>query len=185
MAGTSQERQALAERINRLVFAEYRRAGWFKAATLPGLRGYVGNGAGEVVERYARAPADPSLDRDLIRLFLGEWLVCHHPESVGAFGLDPAEFRPIGRAEALAVADRVVAASLDDPRARIEEWPESASRPAEVPYPQLQAWFAELFGKGCRFYLHDSPGGRTVRFDLANPRVIGLAPDVIGMLWLE
>jgi hypothetical protein len=185
VADAIQQRRALADRVNRLWFAEYRRVGWFKAATLPELRDALDDGEAEAVDRYTRDPDDPSHDRELIRLFLGEWLADQHPESVGAFGLDPARFRPIGRGEALAAADRVVSASRDEPAAGIKEWSGSPAQPAEVPYPQLRAWFAELFGDGCRFYLHDSGGGPTVRFDSATPRVIGLAPDLVGMLWLE
>jgi hypothetical protein len=56
-----------------------------------------------------------------------------------------------------------------------------------VPPAQLRVWFGEvLFSHpGCSFFLHDSSGGPTVRFNLANPRVIGLSPDLVGMLWLE
>jgi hypothetical protein len=123
-------------------------------------------------------------------VFLRNWLCGRHPESIGAFGLAVEEFRSIDRAEALATADRIVAASLEDPDARIGgclEWeqPANPEEETDVPYPQLRVWFDVLFGGDCRFYLHDSAGGPTVRFDLANPRVIGLAPDLIGMLWLE
>lgn len=190
LAEASPERVALTDRINRLEFAEYRRAGWFKAVTLCELRGSIDPGEAEALDRYAEAPADPSRDRDLIRLFLGEWLVCHHPESLSAFALDPAAFRPILRAEALAAADRIVADSLEEPRARIGgclRWlrPASPEEAADVPYPQLRTWFAELFGDDCRFYLNDSAGGPPEWFGPANPRVMGLAPDVVGMLWLE
>jgi len=190
VTGISPERLALTNRINRLQFAEYKPVGWFKAVTLRELRQYIDSAAVEAVERYAQAPDDPALDRDIIRLFLGEWLLCHHPENIGAYGLEPNEFRPIRRNEALALADRIVAASLEVPGARIGgclEWlkPTSPEEEADVPYTRLRAWFAELFGEGCRFYLHDSKGGPTVRFNLANPRVIGLAPDIVGMLWLE
>ncbi len=189
MADVSQERVALAARINRLVFAEYSAVGWFKVASLDELRRYAVRDA-EIITGYALAPSDPVADREVIRVFLRDWLCCHHPESIGAYGLEVAEFRPISRADALAVADRIVAASLEDPEASIGgclEWEEPATleEAAHVPYPQIRAWFAELFGEGCRFYLHDSAGGPTVRFDLANPRVIGLAPDLVGMLWLE
>src|SRR5262249_45165494 len=144
----------------------------------------------EVVSRYSAAPHDSGGDREVIRVFLQDWLCCHHPESIGAYGLEVGEFRPISRAEALVVADRIVAASLEDPKARIGgcvEWlgPAGPAEAADVPSPQLRAWFAEFFGDGCRFYLHDSAGGPTVRFNLVNPRVIGLASDVVGMLWLE
>jgi hypothetical protein len=190
VADVSQERVALANRINRLVFAEYSAVGWFKVAPLDALRRYAGGEDAEIVAGYARAPNDPTSDREVIRVFLRDWLCCHHPESMGAYGLAVAEFRPISRDEALAVADRIIAASLEDPEASIGgclEWEEPATpdESADVPYPQLRAWFGELFGEGCRFYLHDSAGGPTVRFDLANPRVIGLAPDLAGMLWLE
>jgi hypothetical protein len=138
-----QERRALAGRINRLEFAEYRAVGWLKVAPLDEIRRSAAREDVEVVTRYGLAPNNSELDREVIRLFLGDWLCCHHPESIGAYGLEPDKFRPIGRKEALD------------------------------------------FGEGCRFYLHDSAGGPTVRFDLTNPRVIGLAPDLIGMLWLE
>jgi hypothetical protein len=190
MADVLHERVALAGRINRLMFAEYRAVGWFKVAPLDELRQYAGREDAEVVDRYAVAPNDPAADREVMRVFLRDWLCCHHPESIGAWGLEVAEFGPVGRTEALAVADRIVAASLEDPKARIRgclEWlqPASPDEAADVPYPQLRVWFDELFGEGCRFYLHDSAGGPTVRFDLANPRIIGLAPDLVGMLWLE
>jgi hypothetical protein len=190
VADVLQERVALASRINRLVFAEYSAVGWFKVATLDELRRYAVGDDAEVIAGYALAPGDPKADREVMRVFLRDWLCCHHPESMGAYGLEVSEFRPTSRAEALAVADRIVAASLEDPEASIGgclEWEEPATpeETADVPYPQLRAWFADLFGDGCRFYLHDSAGGPTVRFDLANPRVIGLAPDLVGMLWLE
>src|SRR5262249_51984294 len=110
--------------------------------------------------------------------------------SMGAWGLDVEAFRRIERSEALALVDRIVARSLEDPDARIGgclEWMQAGSpeEADDVPYPQLPVWFAELFGEGCRFYLHDLAGGRAVRFKLANSRVIGLAPDVVGMFWLE
>ena len=181
----SQERVALAGRINRLVFAEYSAVGWFKVAPLDELRRYAGRDAAEVVTGDALASGDPEADREVIRVFLRDWLCCHHPESIGAYGLEAAEFRPIGRPEALDVADRIIAASLEDPEASIggcleREQPASPEETADVPYPQLRAWFGELFGKGCRFYLHDSAGGPTVRFDLANPRVVGLVQDQVA-----
>lgn len=187
---TTPERLALTNRINRLQFAEYKAVGWFKAVTLGELRRYINHAEADVVDRYLQAPEDPALDRDMIRLFLGEWLLCHQPESIGACGLKPSEFRPIGRAEALAVVDRIVAASLEAPGARIGgclDWlkPANPEEAADVPYPQLRVWFVELFGEHSRFYLHDTEGGPTVRFNLANPRVIGLGPDIVGMLWLE
>jgi hypothetical protein len=190
MADVSNARIALASRINRLEFAEYSAVGWLKVAPLDELLRYAVGADKEVVNRYSAAPHDPGGDREVIRAFLRDWLCCHHPESIGAWGLEVEEFRPISRADALALADRIVAASLEDPDARIGgclEWLEPASpeEAADVPYPQLRVWFAELFGEGCRFYLHDSAGGPTVRFNLANPRVIGLAPDVVAMVWLE
>jgi hypothetical protein len=190
VADVSQERAARAHRINRLVFAEYSAVGWFKVAPLDELRRYAGRDDGAVVAGYALAPDDPAADREVIRVFLRDWLCCHHPESIGAWGLEVAAFRPVSRPEALAVADRIVAGSLEDPEATIGgclEWEEPATpeEAADVPYPQLRAWFAELFGEGCRFSLHHAAGGPTVRFDRANPRVIGLAPDLVGMLWLE
>jgi hypothetical protein len=190
MAEKSQDRVGLAGRINRLEFAEYKAAGWFKVAPVDELRQYCGREDAEAVARYARAPNDPASDREVIRVFLQDWLGCHHPESIGAYGLEVSEFRPVGRAEALAFVDRIVAASLEVPDARIGgclNWlkPASPDEAADVPYPRLRVWFGELFGEGCRFYLHDSKGGPTVRFDLANPRVIGLAPDLVGLLWLE
>jgi hypothetical protein len=174
-------------RINRLWFTEYRQAGWFKVVTLRELHSSIDESEAGGLDQYGRVPDDPSLDCEVIRLFLSEWLMCQLPESVGVFGLDPAEFRPVGRAEALTVASQIVAASLDDSRARVRERVGSAvgAESADVPYSQLQAWFTELFAEGCRFYLHDSTGGPTVRFDMANPRVIGLAPDLIGLLWME
>jgi hypothetical protein len=184
MADPSQKRIALANRINYLEFAEYSAVGWFKVAPLDELR----RRGVEVIGRYSQAPHDASSDREVIGVFLRDWLCGHHPESIGAYGLEVSGFRPITRTEALAAADRIVAASLEDPEARIGgclHEPETPEETADVPYPQLRAWFDELFGEGCRFYLHDSAGGPTVRFDLANPRVIGLAPDLIGMLWLE
>jgi hypothetical protein len=191
MADTTPERLALTNRINRLCFAEYCPVGWFKAVTLGELRRYVQAADMGLVDRYSNAASDPALDRELIRLFLQEWLVCHHPESIGAFGLEVSEFRLITRGEAFATVDRIIAASLEYPEAIIGgclDWlePSSPEEAADVPYPQLGVWFAELFGgNGCRFYLHDSAGGPTVRFNLANLPVIGLAPDLVGMLWLE
>lgn len=192
-AGAERDRilHALTRRINRLSFVEYRAVGWFKAVTLGELRRYVSAAEAAVVDRYANTASEPALDRELIRLFLSDWLVCHLPESLGAFGLEVSEFRPIDRNDAVAAVDRIVATSLENPEATIGgclDWlqPGSPEEKADVPYPQLRAWFAELFAdERCRFYLHDSAGGPTVRFNLAKPRVIGLASDLVGMLWLE
>jgi hypothetical protein len=185
----SQERRALAGRINRLEFAEYRSVGWLKVAPLDEIRRYAVREDAEVVARFTLTPNDSEADRKVIRVFLRDWL-CRHPESIGAYGLEVDGFRPIGRKEALDVADRIVVASLEDPDARIGGclgWmqPATPQETEDVSYHQLRVWFADLFGEGCRFYLHDSVGGPTVPFDLANPRVIGLAYDLIGMLWLE
>jgi hypothetical protein len=190
MGDASQDRVALAGRINRLEFAEYRAVGWFKVAPLDDLRRYAVGADREVVSRYSIAPHDAGADPELIRVFLRDWLCCRHPESIGAWGLEVAAFRPIARGEALRVADRIVATSLEDPAARIGgclEWeqPASPEEAADVPYAQLRAWFDELFGEGCRFYLHDAAGGPTVRCHPAKPRVIGVAPDLVGVLWLE
>lgn len=190
MADMSQDRVGLAGRINRLEFQEYMAVGWFRVAPLEEVGGYACLEDAEVVARYARTPNDAATDRELIQLFLRNWLCCHHPESMGAYGLEVSKFRSIGRAEALAVVDQIIAASLEDPEARIGgclDWqkPATPEETADVPYPQLREWFSELFGDECRFYLHDSAGGPTVRFNLSVSAVIGLAPDLVGMLWIE
>lgn len=192
MAGTAEERLALTRRINRLMFAEYSAVGWLKAVTLPELRqSYLTDEADRaLIGRYAHAADDPALDHDLIRLFLREWLVSHIPESVGAWGLDPDGFRRVTRSAAVAVVEQIIATSLERTDAVIGgclDWlrPDSPGEAAGVPYTQLRVWFAELFeDPATRFYLHPG-GGPTVRFDLANPHLAGLAPDLVGMIWIE
>jgi hypothetical protein len=186
----TRDRLALVNRINHLYFAEYSAVGWFKVVTVGELRGYVSSEQRQVVDQYSRSPGDSGLDQEVIRLFLGDWLVCQCPESIGAFGLDPGEFRPIARTDAIATVEQIIARSLEDPEAAIGgclDWmtPASPEESTDVPYPQLRSWFVELFADDARYYLHDSPGGPTLRFNLASPRVIALAPGLIGMMWLE
>jgi hypothetical protein len=179
MAQATQERLALTRRINRLVFAEYASVGWFKATTLGDLLVYAAGPDEEVVRAYDRDPHDPARDRDVIRVFLGEWLGCHHPESMGTYALEAEPFRLIDRTEALAAVQGIAAASIE---AEGEiggclDWltPVSDAEAADVPYSQLPRWFAALFGEDSRFYLRDDGG----------PWVVGLAPDAVGMLWME
>lgn len=179
MADATQERLALTRRINRLVFAEYSSVGWFKATTLGDLLVYADGPDEEVVRAYDRDPLDPVRDRDVIRVFLGEWLGCHHPESMGTYALDVEPFHPIDRPAALAAVQGIVAASVDagGEIGGCLDWltPVSEVEAADVPYSQLAEWFAALFGTDSRFYLRADGG----------PYVVGLAPDVVGMLWME
>lgn len=182
-------RIALAHRINRLEFDEYRPCGWFKVAPLAELRSDYDPLERAIVERYATAPSEPWLDHAMVHCFLSRWLVARHPENLGAFGLPAEEFRAARRDEALASVDEVIAATLMDPDARIQgclSWlsPAAPGEAEDVPYPQLRIWFAELFGHESRFYLHDT-GHQGARLDPREPRVVGMAADLVGMLWLE
>jgi hypothetical protein len=199
-----EERLALARQINGIEFEEYPvvAAAWLKAAGLEELRGCIRDDADKVLlDHYARGEAwDVESQRAMIRLFLREWLVCNVPENIGAWGLEVSEFRPISRDEALRAVDGIVAACQPDAEPDMSS-PHTEARAylaairgrgrdgaaADPPPAVLREWFVEvLFAQpGSAFFLHDSPGGETVRFNLANPRVIGLAPDLIGMLWQE
>jgi len=201
---TLNERLALAGQINRIEFEEYPAvaAAWMKAVGLQELRGCAReDGDQALIDRYERGEAgDVESQRAMIRLFLREWLSCNVPENIGVWGLEVSEFRPINPDEALRAADRIVAgcqggaeAGAQSPHAPVRAYlarlrGRGRHGPAVDPPPtRLRAWFGDvLFApQGSAFFLHDSPGGATVRFNLANPRVIGLAPDLIGMLWLE
>jgi hypothetical protein len=104
MKNISRQRAALAARINRLVFAEYSRAAWFKVAPIDELRQ---ESAVEEAEIVADAPAPNAavVDREIMQVFLEDWLCWHVPESIGAWGLAVSEFRPIDRPEALSLVD--------------------------------------------------------------------------------
>jgi hypothetical protein len=189
---TAEERQALTERINRLAFCEYKPVGWFKVVALPRLRKCLHSPADlEWIDRYLVGTSTDAVQRAVVRLFLGEWLVGEVPESIGAWGLDPDEFRAIDRPVALAAINAIVEASMSVPGATIGgcvDWlkPASPDEAHDVPYAQLRSWFVELFAAPqTTFFLHDAPGGPTLRFNVARPRIIGLAPDVVGMFWQE
>jgi hypothetical protein len=195
---------ALTGQINRIEFEEYPAvaAAWMKAVGLQELRKCVSEDADRgLIDRYELWEArDVESRRALIQLFLREWLSYNLPENIGVWGLEVDQFRPISRDEALRAADRIVAACQGGAEAG-EQTPHAAARaylarlrgrgrdgPAADPPPaQLRAWFGDVLfaSPDSAFFLHDSPGGATVRFNLANPRVIGLAPNLIGMLWLE
>jgi uncharacterized protein (TIGR02996 family) len=200
-----EERALLARWINHLKYREYHTVGWLKATSFQRLRECVKKPRDlRSLERYIRGEnVDDTLRRAMIGLFLREWMISQVPESVGAFGLDPEEFRPVTREEALALVDSIIATSLEDERGGIHglmpRYVTGEDAPAEtfvvtgdeveddIPYPLLKTWFAEeLFDPApAVFFVHTSPGGPTVCFNVAQPRVIGMDRDLIGMLWLE
>lgn len=176
------KRTALAARINRLAYPDdVSRVGWFKVAPLSEVTQY----ADRIQDDEIRG-ADPYGDRRLLQLFLCDWLCMHLPEHIGS----PTEdlFQPIVRNEALRIVNEIVSASeqrvsgitgcLEGLRSRFPQ------DNVVVRYPMLREWFAELFGGSCRFYLYGVPGTIAPPHE-APPHVIAIAPDVIGMLWLE
>jgi hypothetical protein len=66
-----------------------------------------------------------------------------------------------------------------------KDWDNPGDVPV-IPYTQLRAWFLELFDPAeAAFFAHTLPGGGTVRFNAACPRLLGMDRDLIGMLWIE
>jgi uncharacterized protein (TIGR02996 family) len=200
-----EERAMLARWIDGLMYAEYHTVAWLKATSFSRLRECVDRPRDmRSLEQYLRGEnVDDTLRRAMIGLFLREWMISQVPESVGAFGLDPEEFQVGTREEALALVDEIIATSLADERGGIHGVPPryviGEDAPAEtfvvtgdeeeedIPYPRLRTWFAEeLFDADqAVFFVHSAPGGPTVRFNVAHPRVIGMDREIIGMLWLE
>jgi uncharacterized protein (TIGR02996 family) len=201
----AEDRIELTRWLGSLWFAEYHTVGWLKAVAVQTMRKHVEKPCDlRLLDRYLRnEDVDDDLRREVIRLFLREWVMYCVPESVGVWGLEVAEFRPAGRDEALALVEGIIATSLEDDDAvilgRLPPYV-VASEPAiavkdaeegevqeEIPYAQLQIWFGdELFDRDTAvYYVHTSAGGPTVRFNLAEPRVLGMDRDVIALVWLE
>jgi hypothetical protein len=201
---SADDRRELTRWLGRLWFAEYHTVGWLKATTFRALSESVDKPRDRrLLDRYLRGEdVDDDLRREMIRLFLDEWVMCNVPESISPWGGKAAAvFRPAGRDEALTLVDGIIAVSLEDDGAKFRgrmpryvpadapaapvEGPDEELEP--IPYAQLWTWFAdELFDRGAAaFYVHTSPGGPTVRFDHTQPRVLGMDRDVIALLWLE
>ncbi|MBI5512449.1 MAG: TIGR02996 domain-containing protein [Deltaproteobacteria bacterium] len=199
------ERVALTRWVNLFTYAEYRRVAWLKAAALEELRDRLQTPRdARALDGYLSSDApDDALCRAALALFLQHWMVSNIPESVGVWGLAVDDFHAVDRAEALATMDAIVKASeadpdgyltgrppryVTDPNAPAEPRPLSAWGTAQrLPSSTLRALFARelLDPSEARYFVHTAPGGPTVRFNHARPRVVGMDRTVVALLWLE
>jgi hypothetical protein len=177
MSITWEQRIALTRRINALWYAEHRGVGWLKAVDFDSLEAAVAHPAerGRITQ-HRRGQSDVLLRRDMIRLFLNEWLMWNVPESVEAWGRDPAGFHEIKPKEALDVIAEILRISEEDPGSEPAEDAEDYG--GGLGYADLRVWFpGALFdAPATAFLLGPSPGRQTV---------VAMDRDIIGMLWLE
>jgi hypothetical protein len=182
------ERNDLTQRINRLHYTGERSV-WMKAAKLSALRRIwtADDSAEEIVDRYTAAVnPTPELCREVLRVFLEEWVDLHMPEDgSGANPEDVDDFRQTNQSEAASVVDTLalVAEMREGNVSARHPWEPSDGPEDEQPisYPQLRKWFLEdLFDQSDVKYFVIYPG----KGELPRPAVIGMDRRTIALLWL-
>jgi hypothetical protein len=187
VSATPDERNSLTRRIDRLYFREYARVGWLKAVTFTDLALVAESEDWRAIGRYLREDPSDALRREMIRVFLSEWLPNRTPESMGGWGA-AEDFGRCERSEALRQIDRIIEATLEAPEAVVGRrlpWlePDDADDDGVTSYAQLRSWFAnDLFDPSAAYFVFAPlrpPGSHS------EPCVIGMDRRVIAMFWLE
>jgi hypothetical protein len=170
VAGTLQQRLAVADRINAVRYKEYAdgRAGWLKAVPFAGMVRY--DRAEQSVVHLWHVARDERVCVEALDTILDNDMTWSVPESVGTPGLEWGKWEPVTELHARRIVDAIVAGSS----------PES---PASAPYAQLRAWFFdELFDTDVRFF---APANGPP-YDLNHPpAVAGIDHDVVALFWLR
>jgi hypothetical protein len=169
VAGTREDRLAVADRINAVWYREYASVGWLKVVSLVGMIRYDRAEQAVIhrwhVERDERAcieALDVILENDM------SWSV---PESVGTPNVDGDRWEPVTEAHARRIVEAIIAGS-------------SPAHPPTMPYEQLRVWFfEELFDPAAVRFFAPANGPPYDRYH--RPVVAGIDHDVVALFWLE
>jgi hypothetical protein len=162
-------RLAVAARINRAEYPEYRPGGWVKTCPLTRLRAF-GPEASELFAAYRAGTADGIEVRLwIIRLFLEQVMCELIPESSPALGISQTPLRQVNAAEAQDLVAAIVAVGIRE-------------RTGVDYEPLRRDFFGRLFQPGAvQWFANSSPAG--VRAGSLSA-AIGLDRQLVGAFWL-
>ncbi len=169
MAGTLQERLAVAERINAVQYAEYASVGWVKAVGFAEVVRY--DATEQAIIHHWHVDRDDRVCLQALDVILESEMTWSTPESIGTPSFDWMKWEPATEPHARRIVDAVLGGS--DPE----------SLPS-VPYEQLREWFFDsLFDPDTVHFLAPANGPPYDRYH--RPIVVGIDHGVVAMFWLE